>query len=94
MAEDDTVSPIDAISISKTLMYGNKAKLFCLTCRFLGWAILGYLSCGVGFLWFYPYIVTSFIKFYEDIKNSKCKGNDGKVYLNTGRGIKQFNLKN
>lgn len=40
LIENPQVSPLEAISISKALMRGNKFKLFCLDLSFIGWALL------------------------------------------------------
>lgn len=59
-----------AIGESRRLMYGNRWKLFCLGCRFIGWALLTILTFGIGMLWVYPYMQVSFARFYEDIKEA------------------------
>lgn len=64
------VGPLEAIRRSKQMMVGNKWKLFCLQCRFIGWSLLCILSLGIGFLWLVPYIMTSTAQFYLDVKAS------------------------
>lgn len=68
LAEDNTISPGDAIKKSKKMMYGYKWKFFTLELRFIGWALLSILTLGIGFLWLIPYIQVSVAKFYDDIK--------------------------
>jgi uncharacterized membrane protein len=63
-----SIGALEAITKSKEMMRGNKAKYFFLGCRFIGWAIVCILTLGIGFLWFYPYIMVSLAKFYEDLK--------------------------
>ncbi len=58
----------DAIQLSTQMMVGFKWKKFCLGWRFFGWALLGILTCGIGWLWLYPYVMTSNAKFYDDIR--------------------------
>jgi len=67
IAEDDRIGPLEAITKSKEMMLGHKWKLFCLYWRFFGWALLCLLTLGIGFLWFVPYVVISFARFYEEI---------------------------
>ncbi len=57
-----------AIRQSKQMMDGFKWKLFWLPWRFLGWGILCLFTCGLGFLWLYPYMATAHTAFYNDIR--------------------------
>ena len=57
----------ETLKQSKELVYGNRWKLFCLDCRFIGWFVLSLLTLGIGFLWFWPYYMTSNTCFYEDL---------------------------
>lgn len=58
-----------AIRGSIQSMKGRKWKLFCLYWRFFGWAILCVFTCGIGFLWLLPYMMTSYARFYEDVRD-------------------------
>ncbi len=60
----------ETLRSSKELMDGFKWKLFCLGCRFIGWAILAVFTCFIGFLWLSPYMSTAYAHFYEDIRKS------------------------
>ena len=68
LADDNSLSATEAIDRSKAMMNGHKWKLFCLGCRFIGWALLCTLTIGIGFLWLAPYAGVSMVKFYDDIK--------------------------
>jgi uncharacterized membrane protein len=68
LADHKDMDPIDAIHKSKEMMRGHKWELFYLSCRFIGWAILSILTCGIGFLWLAPYVNVTMAKFYDDIK--------------------------
>ena len=46
LSEDENIGPLEAISKSKEMMVGNKWKLFCLYCRFIGWFILCIVTLG------------------------------------------------
>ena len=35
---------------------------------FIGWFLVGIMTCGIGMLWVYPYVVTAVAHFYEDVK--------------------------
>lgn len=58
----------EAIEESMRMMDGYKWKLFCLHFSFIGWHILAILTCGIGYLWLYPYIYMAQAAFYEDRK--------------------------
>jgi uncharacterized membrane protein len=68
MADDASISPMEAIDKSKAMMYGYKWKFFCLGLRFLLWSILCILTLGIGFLWLIPWMNVTIAKFYDDIK--------------------------
>lgn len=67
VADDEDVGPLEAIRQSKEMMKGNKWKYFCLNWRFFWWGLLC-MILPIGFLWLWPYMQTSFAKFYEDVK--------------------------
>lgn len=56
-----------AIERSMSLMKGHKMELFVMYLSFIGWFILAILTCGIGFLWLYPYVQMSITKFYESL---------------------------
>jgi len=68
LADDNSISAMDAIDKSKKMMDGYKWKYFCLGLRFFGWALLCVLTLGIGFLWLVPYMQISIAKFYDDVK--------------------------
>jgi uncharacterized membrane protein len=74
LADNPSIKALDAITLSKKMMMGYKWKLFCLYCRFIGWALLGILSIGIGFIWILPYIKTAEAHFYDDLKAQQQPG--------------------
>jgi uncharacterized membrane protein len=68
VADDEDCGPWEALGRSKEMMKGSKWKFFCLNLRFIGWAILALIPAGLGYLWLFPYMQTSYAKFYEDVK--------------------------
>ena len=68
LTDHPELSGEQAICRSMAMMQGNKLRLFLLHLSFIGWAILATLTCGIGFLWLYPYIYASMAVFYEDVK--------------------------
>ena len=53
---------------SRTMMKGRKWQLFKLQLSFLGWILLGIVTCGIGLLWVMPYYWAAIVAFYEDAK--------------------------
>lgn len=70
LADDDSISAMDAIDKSKKMMDGYKWKYFRLGLVFFGLALLCILTLGIGFLWLLPYIQVSNAKFYDDLKGN------------------------
>lgn len=52
---------------STRIMQGNRWRLFCLHLSFIGWLLIGCLTCGIGMLWVIPYISAAQANFYEDL---------------------------
>ncbi|RVU71433.1 MULTISPECIES: DUF975 family protein [Lactobacillus] len=57
----------EAITASRKLMDGHKTDLFVLWLSFIGWAILGTITCGIGFLWITPYYRQTMANFYRNL---------------------------
>lgn len=70
IADDPTIKASEAIAKSKQMMYGRRMKYFCLSCRFIGWILLGVFTCGIGFLYVTPYMNAAMALFYEDIRDA------------------------
>lgn len=68
LLDNPELSRNQAIRRSRLMMHGNKAKLFFLQLSFLGWGILCLFTLGIGFLWLFPYMNSSFAVFYTEVK--------------------------
>lgn len=66
MAENPTMTAMEAIEESKRLMANNKWRLFCLQLSFLGWALLASLTV-VGGVFLLPYTEAANTAFYLDL---------------------------
>ncbi len=66
------VGPLEAIDRSAQMMAGNKWKLFCLQCRFIGWGFLCMFTFGLGLLWLIPYMTVSTACFYDNVKDGRA----------------------
>lgn len=70
LAEDPTLAPDKAITLSKELMDGRKWDLFVLDLSFIGWDILCIFTFGIGYLWLTPYKHASYAAFYRSLTMS------------------------
>lgn len=68
MADDHSITGMDAINKSKEIMNGHKMDFFVLNLSFIGWVILACFTLGIGFLWLVPYMYTTEAHFYDSIK--------------------------
>ncbi|MDE7401968.1 MAG: DUF975 family protein [Muribaculaceae bacterium] len=68
MADDSTVSGIDAMKRSWNLMNGHKMEYFVLNLRFIGWILLSCLTLGILCLWVAPYMQAAYLNFYRKIR--------------------------
>lgn len=63
--DNHDMSAKEIVEESYDIMYGNKWQWFCLEFSFIGWAILAFLTCGIGYLWLVPYMIVAEVVFYE-----------------------------
>jgi len=68
LSDNPELSAMEALNRSKEMMMGFKWKLFCLHLSFIGWALLGILTLGIGYLWLIPYVYGATTNFYENLK--------------------------
>ena len=76
MRDNPDMSANDAITASRKMMDGNKARLFGLHFSFFGWILLAGVTCGIGFLFVMPYMQAAQAAFYEDLKRKQTPGNN------------------
>lgn len=67
LIDNSNMSAGDALRSSIRLMHGNKGRLIYIQLSFLGFWILGALSCGLAFLWIYPYVNMTVVFFYREL---------------------------
>ena len=71
LAENPNLTASEAIEQSKTMMYGNRFRLFCLQFSFIGWDILATLAFGIGHLWLIPYKKAATAAFYREVSGTE-----------------------
>lgn len=67
LAEYPELAASEAIAKSKEMMSGNRFRLFCLQCSFIGWSFLCMFTFGIGNLWLIPYKQAATAAFYREI---------------------------
>ncbi len=60
----------ECIDESRRIMDGHKMELFLLDFSFIGWIIVGILTCGVGLFWVTPYMTAAHAAFYDELIQS------------------------
>lgn len=68
MRENPGMAGNDARKLSMQMMEGHKMEYFLLGLSFIGWVLLGLITCGIGMLWVGPYISTAYGEFYQELK--------------------------
>lgn len=67
LTENPELPASEALERSKAMMLGNRWRLFCLQCSFLGWGLLNILTLGIGSLWLIPYTKAAEADFFREI---------------------------
>lgn len=57
----------ELVRMSMRLMKGHKMQLFRLYLGYLGYYLLGFLSCGLALLWVTPNVTAATVLFYDDL---------------------------
>ena len=71
LAENPDMPASEVINRSREMMDGNKMQAFMLDLSFIGWILLGILSCGLGFIfWTGPYMRSTQAALYLKLKEN------------------------
>lgn len=69
LAENPTLSPSQAITLSRNMMYGHKWEAFKLNVSFFGWQLLSFITLGFsGMLYSSPYEEATMAEYYTYIR--------------------------
>ncbi|WP_313180201.1 DUF975 family protein [Lacrimispora sp.] len=68
MVEDPSKGIMQCIRESKEMMVGHKWEFFVLELSFILWQLLGLVTCGLAFIYVYPYMKVTFANYYNAIK--------------------------
>ena len=68
-AENPSVTPLEAITLSRKMMNGYKWKCFLTELSFIGWALLSLITFGiVGIFYYHPYKSATMAEFYAECR--------------------------
>ena len=82
LAENPNMTSSEAIELSKSMMYGNRFRFFCLQFSFIGWDILATLAFGIGHLWLTPYKQAAYAAFYREVSGTEFYENEFETVIN------------
>ena len=68
LAECPDVGVTKAMRLSKAMTRGYKWDLFVLWLSFIGWSLLGAVTCGILYLWILPYMNMTIVNAYHALK--------------------------
>ena len=71
MKDNPNLTALEAMKKSKEMMNGYKMQAFLLDLSFIGWWIVGILTCGIGTLWVAPYAQAAKTELYEYIRANR-----------------------
>lgn len=69
LSENPTISPNEAITLSRKMTNGHKLNMFLLDLSFIGWFFLGALCLGVGILFVNPYYNSTKAQLYLALRS-------------------------
>lgn len=64
----------ELLRLAPKLIRGHKARLFYIMLSFFPLILLCLFSCGIGLLWIYPYMHTTYANFYLDLVQKRKPG--------------------
>ncbi|MDZ4199710.1 MAG: DUF975 family protein [Kiritimatiellia bacterium] len=70
LADRPDIGSRGALRESIEQMRGNKGRLFCLYLRIFGLSLLCLLTCGIGYLWLFPYTMAAQARFYDETRRA------------------------
>ncbi len=68
LVENPDKGVMQCIRESKEMMVGHKWEFFVLELSFILWQLLGIVTCGLAFIYVYPYMTVTFANYYNAVK--------------------------
>ena len=85
------ISIMGAITESQVMMRGHKWENLWLNLSFLGWFILSVCSLGLGLIFTLPYLYTTNVAYYDDLRLEQS--GEGLIYFNLAKVLIYSNKK-
>lgn len=77
--DNPNLDPTEAIRISEKITDGFKSDIFVLYLSFILWYLLCGITCGIGYIYVFPYINTTLAMYYENLKKYAIDNNIASV---------------
>lgn len=71
MLDNEKMDAMECLRKSKELMKGHKWEFFKLELSFIGWMLLGLLTCGILYFWLTPYMTVTECNYYNELIKKK-----------------------
>ena len=68
ISEDPSLTPNQAMTLSRYMTDGEKGAMFVLDLSLIGWYLLGALACGIGVLFVNPYAEAAWAQLYLTLR--------------------------
>lgn len=68
LCDNPEMDIFDALRLSGQMTKGHKTELFKLYLSFIGWYLLGIITCGLVYIYVYPYFHTTLALYYQNFK--------------------------
>ena len=95
LAENPDIDSKEAFAMTKQMMDGNKWKTFVLGLSFIGWILLGGITCGIVFIFYVnPYYYMTLAELYVALKEITFGGRGQGGYQDTYQQNNQWNGNN
>ena len=75
LAENPGIDSRRAFELSKEMTRDEKFDIFLLALSFIGWYLLGAITCGIGILFLEPYYQATFAELYQVMREKAFRFN-------------------
>ncbi len=69
--DNPNMGPMETLRTSEQMMKGHRWELFKLQFSFWPWILLGIITFGLAWIYIYPWLSSSIVLFYEELKGTE-----------------------